>query len=279
MPGFPQRARADGARAAPRRDFRRVPDGCGWTGGGHRPSRVALRAGDRSRAGRTIGRRSSGRPADACAAGEDRGSGCPWCSWTCLSIRARSASSRRRWSRARPRLSRRFPTATSPRATRSVAWRRLSSRPPIPHRRETDLAHLRRYVFTIDRAARARSARATCGCSRRRAKAARRSRSCGVCSTRRHAACRSTRWRCSCARRSSTSACSSTRARVAASRRISIAARGGPIRPGRAFVALLSCAVEGLSAKRFDEYLSLGQVPSLSRPPARRRAARRVAAG
>ena len=30
---------------------------------------------------------------------------------------------------------------------------------------------------------------------------------------------------------------------------------------GRAFLALLSCAVEGLSAKRFDEYLSLGQVP------------------
>jgi ATP-dependent helicase/nuclease subunit B len=38
---------------------------------------------------------------------------------------------------------------------------------------------------------------------------------------------------------------------------------------GRAFIALLSCAVEGLSAKRFDEYLSLGQVPqvdSASRP-------------
>ena len=32
---------------------------------------------------------------------------------------------------------------------------------------------------------------------------------------------------------------------------------------GRAFVALLSCAVEGLSAKRFDEYLSLGQVPPI----------------
>src|SRR4029077_20745678 len=30
---------------------------------------------------------------------------------------------------------------------------------------------------------------------------------------------------------------------------------------GRAFVALLSCAVDRLSAKRFDEYLSLGQVP------------------
>jgi hypothetical protein len=33
---------------------------------------------------------------------------------------------------------------------------------------------------------------------------------------------------------------------------------------GRAFVALLSCAVDGLSAKRFDEYLSLGQVPMMS---------------
>jgi hypothetical protein len=31
---------------------------------------------------------------------------------------------------------------------------------------------------------------------------------------------------------------------------------------GRAFVALMSCAVEGLSARRFDEYLSLGQVPA-----------------
>jgi ATP-dependent helicase/nuclease subunit B len=30
---------------------------------------------------------------------------------------------------------------------------------------------------------------------------------------------------------------------------------------GRAFIALLSCAVDGLSARRFDEYLSLGQVP------------------
>src|SRR4029077_9957682 len=34
---------------------------------------------------------------------------------------------------------------------------------------------------------------------------------------------------------------------------------------GRAFIALLSCAVEGLSAKRFDEYLSLGQVPQVER--------------
>ncbi len=32
---------------------------------------------------------------------------------------------------------------------------------------------------------------------------------------------------------------------------------------GRAFIALLSCAVEGLSARRFDEYLSLGQVPAV----------------
>jgi CRISPR/Cas system-associated exonuclease Cas4 (RecB family) len=52
------------------------------------------------------------------------------------------------------------------------------------------------------------------------------------------------------------------------------AARGGvpvyfdrgtrrPDPAGRAFIALLSCGVEGLSAKRFDEYLSLGQVPRL----------------
>ncbi len=32
---------------------------------------------------------------------------------------------------------------------------------------------------------------------------------------------------------------------------------------GRAFLALLACATEGLSARRFDEYLSLGQVPRL----------------
>jgi ATP-dependent helicase/nuclease subunit B len=38
---------------------------------------------------------------------------------------------------------------------------------------------------------------------------------------------------------------------------------------GRAFIALLSCAVEGLSAKRFDEYLSLGQVPRVSGASAR----------
>ena len=33
---------------------------------------------------------------------------------------------------------------------------------------------------------------------------------------------------------------------------------------GRAFIALLSCGVEGLSARRFDEYLSLGQVPRVT---------------
>lgn len=33
---------------------------------------------------------------------------------------------------------------------------------------------------------------------------------------------------------------------------------------GRAFVVLVTCAVEGFSAKRFAEYLSLGQVPPLT---------------
>src|SRR5690606_27650509 len=31
---------------------------------------------------------------------------------------------------------------------------------------------------------------------------------------------------------------------------------------GRAFLALLACAAEGLSARRFAEYLSLGQLPA-----------------
>jgi RecB family exonuclease len=42
---------------------------------------------------------------------------------------------------------------------------------------------------------------------------------------------------------------------------------------GRAFLALLDCALEGLSARRFAEYLSLGQVPRLDEsgaPPAPR---------
>jgi len=41
----------------------------------------------------------------------------------------------------------------------------------------------------------------------------------------------------------------------------------GAVRPdpaGRAFCALLKCAAEGLSARRFAEYLSLGQVPSVT---------------
>src|SRR5262249_58621117 len=34
-----------------------------------------------------------------------------------------------------------------------------------------------------------------------------------------------------------------------------------PAPAGRAFLALLACAAEGLSARRFAEYLSLGEVP------------------
>ena len=36
---------------------------------------------------------------------------------------------------------------------------------------------------------------------------------------------------------------------------------------GRAFLALLACAAEGLSARRFNEYLSLGEVPVTDVPP------------
>jgi hypothetical protein len=37
---------------------------------------------------------------------------------------------------------------------------------------------------------------------------------------------------------------------------------------GRAFLALLGCAAEGLSARRFAEYLSLGQLPAVDQTPA-----------
>ena len=45
---------------------------------------------------------------------------------------------------------------------------------------------------------------------------------------------------------------------------------------GRAFVALLACAAEGLSARRFAEYLSLGEVPGDVPPPAAPRSERWV---
>ena len=55
---------------------------------------------------------------------------------------------------------------------------------------------------------------------------------------------------------------------------------------GRAFLALLACGVEGLSAKRFDEYLSLGQVPAIAAaaagrasPPSRAASSAAVLAG
>ncbi len=58
----------------------------------------------------------------------------------------------------------------------------------------------------------------------------------------------------------------------------------GAVRPdpsGRAFVALLGCAAEGLSARRFAEYLSLGEVPDATPegepPPAVRASDRWVA--
>ena len=49
----------------------------------------------------------------------------------------------------------------------------------------------------------------------------------------------------------------------------------GPDPAGRAFLALLACAAEQLSARRFSEYLSLAQVPLLEdagTPPGRREA-------
>ena len=78
-------------------------------------------------------------------------------------------------------------------------------------------------------------------------------------------ACASTRWRFSCVRRAATFGLLEH-----ALRRAGVPAwfDRGTRRPhpaGRAFLALLACGAERLSAARFAEYLSLGQVPQLVR--------------
>ena len=76
-------------------------------------------------------------------------------------------------------------------------------------------------------------------------------------------ACPSTTWRYCCVRPRSIRACSRLRS---GGRTCRPGSRGGtkvPDPSGRAFLALLACASEGLSARRFSEYLSLGQVPDL----------------
>ena len=125
-----------------------------------------------------------------------------------------------------------------------------------------DLACLRRFLFSTRGAAAARAARrlarvllgAGRGTRVRRDRAAHPAR-------RPRAASASTRWRSSCARRSSYFGLLEH-----ALRRAGVPAwfDRGTRRPhpaGRAFLALLACAAEQLSAARFAEYLSLGQVP------------------
>ena len=80
------------------------------------------------------------------------------------------------------------------------------------------------------------------------------------------AACRSTRSRSWCARRNATSRWWWKLCAAREFRRIAHAARGGPTSAGRSFLALLHCAEERLSAIRFAEYLSLGQMPEDEEP-------------
>ena len=199
---------------------------------------------------------------------------------TCRSTRAPSRSSPRRWSPDRRTCSRPCPTATTSALDALVALGgtvEQLSRLQISVRFADLRFGLPASLRVSDRASRrARARRRRACCSRRRAKGARRWRSCGACSTKPAAACRSTRWRCFSARRSSISGCSSTRARAAACPVYFDRGTRRPDPAGRAFVALLSCAVDGLSAKRFDEYLSLGQVPQRHRRRGRsRRSSRR----
>ena len=78
-------------------------------------------------------------------------------------------------------------------------------------------------------------------------------------------ACPSTAWRCCCARRPSTARTSRRRSRAPRSRLLRARHDAGPHPAGRALLALLACAAEGLSARRFAEYLSLAQVPDPGR--------------
>ena len=148
-----------------------------------------------------------------------------------------------------------------PRDARSVqdgraSTRRCSSRPAT-----SDLTALKRYVFATrqppERDALGRRP-ALLGAGRRAR--VRRDRPADP-GRRRAPACRSTRWRCSCDRRAITSACSATRSSRAGIPAWFDRGTGRPHPSGRAFLALLGCAVERLSAARFAEYLSLSQVP------------------
>ena len=280
MPGFPQSARPDAARAAPRRGGSFDPAADRGPGPGRRDPRTTwarlLARGRRSNSTpprQTIGRRCFTPRLRGVRTVEASGAGYRSYCWTSPPTRSPSRSSPPRALRAGPR--------------------RPGDRSRGDDQRSTAFAELAPTVEHVDgRRTGGQRPRASCGATfsptdrppvRARAGDVRLFSAPGegreaVEIVRRvldeaRAACRSTRWRCSSARRSSISACSSTRARAAASRCISIAARAGPDPAGRAFVALLSCAVEGLSARRFDEYLSLGQVPQVV---GRGRAGRRV---
>ena len=136
---------------------------------------------------------------------------------------------------------------------------------------DTDLVALRRYLFA-DRSRRSASPPATCGSSRRRRRTrVRRDRAPHPPGGAR-AACRSTRWRCSCARRERYVGLleHALRARGAAiAARGSIAARAARIPPAARSSRFSPAPCEHLSARRFAEYLSLGQVPRLDEAAAR----------
>ena len=119
----------------------------------------------------------------------------------------------------------------------------------------------------------ARQALARSKSSPPRVKGGRVSRSHAGCFRWRPRASRSTGWRSCSALRPTTKLISKRRSAAQAFPSISRAGPDALILRGRAFVALLSCGAENLSAKRFAEYLSLGQLPDCApngEPPAAR---------
>ena len=212
----------------------------------------------------TIGRRSSASPPPRSATATFAGRACRSCSWTCRSTRRRSRSSSRRSPAARRTCSRPFPTATWSTAAALAALGAELDRRPDDARESTDSvpSAASRVLERAAAATRTRRRRSAVFGARRRARGRRdrpadpgRGRS-------RRAVRRDGRLSAHAAALSRTA-----RARLRACRVPAYFDRGirRPDPAGRAFIALLSCAVEGLSARRFDEYLSLGQVPRVRR--------------
>ena len=186
----------------------------------------------------------------------------PCCCSTWRSPRPPNGACWRRWRAWRRRCWRRHRRATSPRARRW--WRRAAT---TRHRRSKTSPGRRRCSGCASGCSpppRRRKARSTtpCSCSRRRAKDGRRSRLSAASS---QEAARGVPFDEMAVLLRAPQTYLGLLEHAFARAGVPAWFERGTRRPdpaGRAFLALLACAAEGLSARRFAEYLSLAQVPT-----------------